>query len=38
MADSLVDVVKVKESYMGQYLKPVLTRRPKTVGKKQVVE
>jgi excinuclease ABC subunit A len=34
------DVAKVKESYTGQYLKPVLSRRQKTVGgaKKQAAE
>jgi excinuclease ABC subunit A len=31
-------VVKVKESYRGQYLKPVLARKPKVVGKKQAEE
>jgi excinuclease ABC subunit A len=30
--------VKVKESYTGQYLKPVLARKPKAVGKKQAAE
>jgi len=34
------DVVKVKESYTGQYLKPVLARKPKAAGgsKKQAAE
>lgn len=32
------NIVKVKESYTGQYLKPVLARRPKEVGKKQAAE
>nr|WP_144061376.1 excinuclease ABC subunit UvrA [Hyphomicrobium denitrificans] len=32
------DIVGVKESYTGQYLKPVLTRRPKPASKKQAAE
>jgi excinuclease ABC subunit A len=32
------DVAKVKESYTGRYLKPVLARKPKAVGKKQAAE
>ncbi|RUP00725.1 MAG: excinuclease ABC subunit UvrA [Hyphomicrobium sp.] len=32
------DVVKVKESYTGQYLKPVLARKPKAASKKQAAE
>jgi len=32
------DVVKVKESYMAQYLNTVLARRPKAVGQKQEAE
>ncbi len=32
------DVAKVKESYTGQYLKPVLARKPKPVSKKQAAE
>ncbi len=32
------DVVKVKESYTGQYLKPVLARKPKVAAKKQAAE
>jgi excinuclease ABC subunit A len=32
------DVVKVKESYTGQYLKPVLGRKPKVAGKKAAAE
>jgi excinuclease ABC subunit A len=32
------DVVKVKESYTGQYLKPVLARKPKPASKKQAAE
>lgn len=38
VADSLAYVVKVKESFTGQYLKPVLARRAKAVGKKQAAE
>lgn len=30
--------MKVKESYTGQYLKPVLARKPKVVGKKAAAE
>ncbi|MBS0234533.1 MAG: excinuclease ABC subunit UvrA [Proteobacteria bacterium] len=32
------DVVKVKESYTGQYLKPVLARKPKAATKKAAAE
>ncbi|MFT3730342.1 MAG: excinuclease ABC subunit UvrA [Hyphomicrobium sp.] len=32
------DVVKVKESYTGQYLKPVLARKPKPTSKKAAAE
>ncbi|HVX36895.1 MAG TPA: excinuclease ABC subunit UvrA [Hyphomicrobium sp.] len=32
------DIVKTKESYTGQYLKPVLTRKPKPANKKQAAE
>jgi excinuclease ABC subunit A len=32
------DVVKVKESYTGQYLKPVLARKAKVTVKKQAAE
>ena len=32
------DVVKVKESYTGQYLKPVLARKPKAASKKAAAE
>ena len=32
------DVAKVKESYTGQYLKPVLARKPKPASKKQAAE
>lgn len=32
------NVVKVKESYTGQYLKPVLARKPKPANKKQAAE
>nr|WP_156150787.1 excinuclease ABC subunit UvrA [Hyphomicrobium sp. 99] len=32
------DVAKVKESYTGQYLKPVLARKPKPANKKQAAE
>jgi excinuclease ABC subunit A len=30
--------VKVKESFTGQYLKPVLARKPKAATKKQAAE
>jgi len=32
------DIVKVKESHTGQYLKPVLARKPKPANKKQAAE
>ncbi|MGO4685689.1 excinuclease ABC subunit UvrA [Hyphomicrobium sp. 2TAF46] len=32
------DVAKTKESYTGQYLKPVLARKPKPANKKQAAE
>jgi excinuclease ABC subunit A len=32
------DIVKVKESYTGQYLKPVLARKPKPASKKAAAE
>ena len=35
---TLENIAKVKESYMGQYLKPVLARTPKAVGKKAAAE
>jgi excinuclease ABC subunit A len=37
-AGSPEDVVKVRKSYTGEYLRPVLARKPKVVGKKQAAE
>lgn len=38
LAGTPEDIAKVKESYTGQYLKPVLARKPKPASKKQTAE